>query len=69
MLIKIFELWNLFENSAHNSFKLALRDFMSIVNSVSGFEFKNKFIHQCGSKINSKYTYFAQKFDSFCNLL
>ena len=40
MLIKIFELWNLFENSAHNSFKLALRDFMSIVNSVSEFKFE-----------------------------
>jgi hypothetical protein len=45
MLIKIFELWNLFENSAHNSFKLALRDFIFIVNSVSGFKFENKFIH------------------------
>ena len=56
MLIKIFELWNLFENSAHNSFKLALRDFMSIVNSVSEFKFENKFIHQCGSKINLKYS-------------
>ena len=68
MLIKIFEAWNLFENSAHNSFKLALRDFMSIVNSVSEFKFENKFIHQCGSKINLKYIYFAQTIDSFCNL-
>ena len=65
MQIKIFELWNLFENSAHNSFKLALRDFMSIVNSVSGFKFENKFIHQCGSKIILEYIYFAQTFDSF----
>ena len=42
MLIKIFELWNLFENSAHNSFKLALRDFMYGVNSISEFKFENK---------------------------